>query len=212
MTDNQAAYLATTSESWTAVAEAYAEESRSALDFKPFGRAMLGVFAELVDGLVADLGCGPGNTTEHLHRLGLEVFGVDLAPGMVAVARRAYPHLSFEVGTMTALDLPPGELGGILAWYSIVNTPLGDLPRVFAEFHRVLAPGGHVLLGFQVRSESRHVTHGFGSEISLDFHRHPPEAVTGLLGDAGFAVLAQLLREPDDQEHSRQAHILARKR
>ncbi|GGM67831.1 class I SAM-dependent methyltransferase [Dactylosporangium sucinum] len=209
-------YLAATRESWTAVAEAYAEESRSALDFKPFGRAMLRVFAELVSaspaGPVADLGCGPGNTTEYLHRRGLEVFGVDLAPGMVAVARRTYPHLSFEVGTMTALDLPPGELGGVLAWYSIVNIPLPDLPAVFDEFHRVLAPGGHVLLGFQVRTELRHVTHGFGSEISLDFHRHPPDRVVELLGDAGFAVLAQLIREPDEQEHSRQAHILARKR
>ncbi|GAA2575168.1 class I SAM-dependent methyltransferase [Dactylosporangium fulvum] len=204
-------YLDSTRESWTTVAEAYAEEARNGLDFKPFSRAMLAVFAELVDGPVADLGCGPGNTTAYLHKLGLDVFGIDLSPGMVAVARRAHPHLSFDVGTMTALDLPEGQLGGVLAWYSIVNTPPKDLPAVFAEFHRVLAPGGHLLIGFQVRTETRHITEGFGSTVSLDFHRQPPELVASLLRAAGFRMVAQLLREPDDTERSQQAHMLVKK-
>ncbi|MFD4664838.1 MULTISPECIES: class I SAM-dependent methyltransferase [Streptomyces] len=46
---------------------------------------------------------------------------------------------------MTDLDLADGSLGGIIAWYSIVHTPPELLPVVFAEFHRVLAPGGHLL-------------------------------------------------------------------
>jgi trans-aconitate methyltransferase len=47
-------------------------------------------YAELVQaagvGPVADLGCGPGRVTAHLHSLGLSAFGVDLSPAMVAVA------------------------------------------------------------------------------------------------------------------------------
>jgi ubiquinone/menaquinone biosynthesis C-methylase UbiE len=64
---------------------------------------------------------------------------------MVAPARRSNPGLRFEEGSMTALDLPDGALGGIVAMYSIIHIPRERLPEVFAEFHRVLAPGGHRL-------------------------------------------------------------------
>ncbi|MGW1761851.1 hypothetical protein [Streptomyces mirabilis] len=41
---------------------------------------------------------------------------------MVAVARRSHPHLRFEVGTMTDLDIEDASLAGALAWYSTVHT------------------------------------------------------------------------------------------
>ena len=124
--------------------------------------AWLAAFAELVitagGGPVVDLGCGPGHTTAHLRALGLSVSSIDLSPGMVAEARRAHPDVGFEVGSMTALDFPDGGLGGIVAWYSVVNIPVDRLPGVFAEFSRVLAPGGQVLLAFQAGSGHRHGT------------------------------------------------------
>jgi hypothetical protein len=42
---------------------------------------------------------------------------------MIAAARRTYPGLRFAEGSMTALDLADGELGGMIAWYSIIHTP-----------------------------------------------------------------------------------------
>ena len=84
---------------------------------------MLADFADRVDGPVADVGCGTGRLTAYLDGLGIDVVGIDLSPGMIAVARRAYPALRFEVGSMTALDLPDGGVAGVLAWYSIIHTP-----------------------------------------------------------------------------------------
>ena len=117
----------------------------------PLDRAMLADFADRVDGPVADVGCGTGRLTAYLAGLGLDVVGIDLSPGMVAVARRTYPSLRFEVGSMTALDLPDGGVAGVLAWYSIIHTPPEGLPSVVAELRRVLAPGGHLLLGLPGR-------------------------------------------------------------
>lgn len=39
------------------------------------------------------------------------------------------------------------------------------LPRAFAEFHRVLAPGGYVQLGFQVGDEPLRMTEAWGLEV-----------------------------------------------
>ncbi len=212
-------FLRDTRASYDAVANVYADRFREELAARPLDRAMLAGFAEMVmasgAGPVADVGCGPGRVTTYLEGLGLPVFGIDLSPGMIEVARRTYPGLRFEVGSMLALDLPDGALGGVLAWYSVIHVPDERLPEAFAEFCRVLAPGGLVLLAFQVGDETLHVTEARGHPVALDYRWRRPERVAELLGQAGLVVRAQLLREPDDDgdfpEQEPQAFLLARK-
>ncbi|MET9529983.1 MULTISPECIES: class I SAM-dependent methyltransferase [unclassified Streptomyces] len=205
--------LSTIRASYDTVAVAYEERVRDDLANSPYDRAMLAAFADQVrtdgGGPVADVGCGPGRVTAHLDGLGAEAFGIDLSPGMVDVARRTYPGLRFEVGSMTALDLADGSLGGLVAWYSIIHLPPELLPSVFAGFHRVLAPGGRLLLAFKAGDELRHLDHGYGHDLSLDVHWLPPGRVAGWLADAGFDVRAQLVREPDPQEKQPQAYLQA---
>lgn len=206
-------HLHATREFYDAFAADYAAHFKDQLDAKPLARALIAVFAELVHdaGPVADIGCGPGLVTAHLDSLGLNVRGVDLSPEMVALARRTYPDLRFDVGSMTDLDLTDSVLGGIVAWYSIIHTPADGLPLVFSEFHRVLAYGGHLLLAFQVGDEPLHVKEPYGHPVSLDFRRLMPGQIAKLLEQAGFAVNAQLVREPDEEERTQQAYVLARK-
>lgn len=209
--------LLTTRTFYDTIAADYADLFKSDLDGKPLDRAMLGAFAELVReggvaGPVADLGCGPGWGTAYLHRLGLDVFGVDLSPGMLAVARREHPELRFDEGSMTGLDLPDGALGGIVAYYSLIHTPAERLPAVLVEFQRLLAPGGHLLVAFQVGDEPVRVAEPFGHPVSLGFRRLSPDEIAGLLDGAGFAVRARQVREPEGREKVPQAFLLARKR
>lgn len=212
-------FLRATRAAYDAVAEGYAMRFAAELAAKPLDRAMLAGFAELVRSAgnrpVADIGCGTGRVTAHLAALGLAVSGIDLSPGMIEVARRSNPGLRFDVGSMLALDLPDGALGGVLAWYSTIHVPDERLPEAFAEFHRVLAPSGYLLLAFQAGEGTLHRTEALGRVISLDFRRREPDQVADLLGQAGLVVRARLLREPDDEgdftEQTRQAFVLARK-
>lgn len=212
-------FLRATRTSYDTIAAYYAEWIRAELTARPLDRAMLAAFAELVRsagcGPIADIGCGPGRVTAHLNELGAAVFGIDLSPHMVAQARQAHPNLRFEVGSMLDLDLPDSALGGIVAWYSIIHIPDERLPRVFAEFQRVLAAGGYLLLAFQIGDEVSRRTESAGYPVSLDFHRRQPERVAELLSAAGLSVCARLLRERDDEsafpEKTPQAFLLARK-
>ncbi|NEA62399.1 class I SAM-dependent methyltransferase [Streptomyces sp. SID12488] len=195
----------------------YTERYADHLADLPLDRALLAAFAELVRAQgpapVADIGSGPGDVTARLHALGVPVFGVDLSPRMVALARRAHPGLRFHVGSMTSLDLPDETLGGVLALYSIIHVPDAALPTVFAEFRRVLAPGGHVLLGFQTGSDDGplHLAERFGHEMSLDYWFRTPDRVAGLLAKAGLTLHAQTVREPYEGEIRQRAYLLARK-
>ena len=208
-------YLSGTRQAYDTVAVDYARLVSSENTETPLDLAMLEAFASLVRsagaGLVADLGCGPGRITAHLHSLGLSAFGIDLSPVMVATARKSYPDLRFEVGSMATLSLADDSIAGIVAWYSIIHTPPTLLPTVFDEFRRILAPGGHLLLAFQVGNERLHIEQGYGHRVSLDAYRLPPDDVAELLAQAGLVVQARMIREPQAREKVQQACLLGRK-
>ncbi|MFF3960040.1 class I SAM-dependent methyltransferase [Streptomyces griseorubiginosus] len=211
MTDTD--FVTATRTFYDSVAEDYAEQFRDGLAGAPLDRAMIAGFAELVGsgGTVADLGCGPGRVTGYLASLGLFVFGLDLSESMLAIARRENPGLRFEQGSMLELDLPDGALAGAVSYYSSIHTPVDQLPRLFAEFHRVLAPGGHLLVAFQAGDKDRHHERPWGRPVALTFLRRRPEQMVGLLLGAGFALVSQMVREPGPEEVSQQAFLIARR-
>ncbi|WP_243726599.1 class I SAM-dependent DNA methyltransferase [Actinocrispum wychmicini] len=196
---------------YNTVAESYHSMLRDSLDDIPFYRAMIDAFGSVVSGAVADIGCGPGHLTAHLRGRGVDAFGIDLTPGMIDVARREYPGIRFEVGSMLALDLKDESLGGILASYSIIHMPPTEYPAVFGEFHRVLAPGGHVLVAFHVGDRIRHLTQGYGHDIDLDVHWLRPDHIEALLQDAGLKVIARLVQEHELPDKPQQAVLVAQR-
>lgn len=196
-------WLSDTRTSYDTDAPGYTEKVRGLLGEMPFLRASLALFAESVrdagGGLVADVGCGPGYVTGHLHDLGVDAFGIDLSAEMIAIAQRDHPGLRFEVGTMTDLELADHSITGVLAFWSVIHVPDHAVPGVFAEFHRVLRPGGPLLVGFHVGDETRHTAEGYtGRPINVDSHHRQPGQVESWLRDAGFTIEAELIMRPDE--------------
>ncbi|WP_432013885.1 class I SAM-dependent methyltransferase [Streptomyces cucumeris] len=210
-------YLTAVRNSYDTVADAYTERIPPPAELDPLSRAMLTAFAELVGtaglGPVADLGCGPGKVTAHLAALGVPAFGIDLSPRMVEVARAAHPDLRFTVGSMTALELEDDHLGGVLAYYSTHHTPPELLPTIYAEFHRVLVPGGRLMLcGYVGDHEILRPTKAYGDHpVSFESHLVPHHHLADLLERAGFALTAQLTQAPGEGARRTVASFLARK-
>ncbi|AUH45056.1 class I SAM-dependent methyltransferase [Streptomyces sp. CMB-StM0423] len=200
--------------SYDTVAETYLGTVGGELAHKPLDRALLAALLEQAgDGApVADLGCGPGHVTGWLAAHGARAVGIDLSPGMVALARREHPAAEFREGDLLRLPAGDGEFGAAVALYSVIHLEPDELAPAFAEARRVLRPGGRLLVSFHVGTEVRHLDDWWGHPVDVDFRFLEPAAVAALLGAAGFEAEATLERAhyPQEPETTR-AYILARR-
>jgi uncharacterized protein len=198
-------------EAYDAVATAYADELIDELDRKPFDRWLLERIADLAFGPVADVGCGPGQTTAHLAMAGAEVTGFDLASGMVDEARRRFPDLPFEVADLASL--PRGGWAAITSWYSLVHLAPQELPSTIAALADSLQPGGWLGLAVHEGAETRHLDEWFGHDVDIDFALHGREDVVAAVEAAGFREVEWYVRGPSSPREAQtdRLYVLARR-
>lgn len=209
-------HMRRTRDGYDSAASEYLRLFGNSLQEHPLDDAMIGAFAALVRGgarPVLDVGCGPGYVTDRLRSLGVRAKGLDLSSEMVALARKAFPDIEFEQGRMAEVDLPDGALDGLLSRSSIIHTPPADVPAVFAEFHRLLAPGGHLLLTFQADVDASELAWPFDHKVALAY-RWSVDRVAALLREAGLQEVARLVVAPelDPVRGFHYGHLLFRKR
>ena len=145
---------AKTRRAYNLAAERYHELFRNEMNEKDYDRNLLDRFASHFgrDSLVCDAGCGPsGHIGRYLFDKGIPVLGVDIADRCVELARHHNPAMRFERGDIGELAFEAETFDGIIAYYSIIDTPKSYVGRLFREFHRVLKRGGRLL----VRGSSR---------------------------------------------------------
>jgi demethylmenaquinone methyltransferase/2-methoxy-6-polyprenyl-1,4-benzoquinol methylase len=127
---------------------------------EPRWRMRLVDAARLVPGGTAlDVASGTGKVAADLQRRvgpAGRVLGVDLSPGMTAVAQRRYanrPGLGYLVGNAMELPTRDAEFDAATIAFGMRNLP--DYGRGFAEMARSVRPGGRVLCLEIARPRSR---------------------------------------------------------
>lgn len=96
-------------------------------------------------GKALDLGCGTGNYTVELHKRGFDVVGVDLSEKMLEIARGKLPDVEFV--RASAYNLPFDDESFDLVLSVTMFEFLREPERAVREIHRVLKPGGEVIIG-----------------------------------------------------------------
>lgn len=95
--------------------------------------------------VICDLACGQGWVARELARRGAEVTGLDLAPNLLALARRYEEQeplgIVYMQGDAERADpLDDGQFTGCVCVMALINIP--DLPATFESIRRILKPGG----------------------------------------------------------------------
>ncbi len=120
-----------------------------------YGRVTGAITARFVDPLldaarvgpgmrVLDVATGPGHVAGAVAARGAEPVGVDIAEGMLAVARRDHPQLDFRLADAEALPFADASFDAVVGAFVLNHLPRPEVAA--AELARVLAAGGWLAL------------------------------------------------------------------
>jgi SAM-dependent methyltransferase len=170
--------------SYSARADEYVKHLGSVSSLPKEDATLIATWGQSVTGQVIDAGSGPGHWTEFLRVRGVDIRGVDLVPEFVDSALRRFPKSRYRVGRMDDLRVGNSELGGILAWYSLIHTHPDDSAVIFREFARSVRSGGSLLIGV---FEGAHAV-AFDHAVATAYF-WSVEALMSALEMAGFSTL-----------------------
>ena len=133
---------------------------------------------------VLEAGCGEGYGADLIAVVARRVIALDYDESTVAHVRARYPRVQVRHGNLAALPLPDAAVDVVVNFQVIEH--LWDQGRFVAECHRVLRPGGVLLM-----STPNRITFSPGRDTPINpFHTRELNAaeLTSLLTSAGLRI------------------------
>jgi SAM-dependent methyltransferase len=137
---------------------------------------------------VLEAGCGEGYGADLIADVARHVIGLDYDESAVAHVKARYPRVEMLHGNLAELPLPDRAVDVVVNFQVIEH--LWDQGQFVAECHRVLRPGGALLM-----STPNRITFSPGRDTPINpFHTRELNAaeLTELLESAGFALESML--------------------
>lgn len=103
------------------------------------------VLSELENGCILDAGCGTGSLLEIASQRGLECYGLDSSPGMLAEARSKLPEARLVLGSFYEIPFASGSFDYVVETNALGGVHL-DARQAISEMLRVCRIGGEVRL------------------------------------------------------------------
>jgi len=200
-----------TRQAYNLAAAKYHDLFHNEINEKEYDRMLLDLFANMMKPfpLICDAGCGPsGHIGKYLQEKGINVMGVDISDRCVELAKLHNPETQFLCEDISQLSFPEQHFDGIVSYYSIINTPKKYVNRILTEFHRVLKPGGYLLVAVKEGFDEGFINELIGIEAEIYFSFFSESEIRKFYSDNGFELVFIETRNPYDFE-SRNNRIFA---
>jgi SAM-dependent methyltransferase len=138
-------------------------------------------------GRVLDAGCGDGTSALGPLAGVRPVAGLDFSRAQATRSNEVAPGRVVQ-GDMTALPFADDAFAAVAAFYSVIHVPAGETPDVYAEFARVLRPGGVALVTTGTEDWAGRNDDWLAGGAPMQWDILGLERSTTLLEAAGFTV------------------------
>lgn len=131
---------------------------------------------------ILDVAAGTGTSAAPMQRKGAVVTCLDLSAGMIAEGKRRHPELEFVQGSAEQLPFADASFDAVTISFGLRNVQHPEV--ALAEFHRVLVPGGRLVV--------------------CEFSQPPVEAVNkayGLYSKTVMPVVSKLASNPESYDY-----------
>ncbi len=160
--------------------EFFAQVKHFRYTVQPFMHRLIG-FERYRGKRLLEIGCGLGTDLAEFARNGALVTGIDLSPQSLELARRRFELEGlpgkFLVADAEQLPFPDASFDAVYSFGVLHHTP--NIERAIAEIHRVLIPGGELIVMLYHR-HSLHVWLGTPLYAAAQLHRSSPAALLRL--------------------------------
>jgi len=138
-------------------------------------------------GLYLDIGCGTGNYTNALQKLGYNFIGIDPSEEMLSKARAINSNIKWQTGTADNTGLDDNSIDGVIVTLTVHHW--NGLIDEFKELGRVTKSGGRLVIFTSApeQTASYWLNHYFPKALKKSVEQLPPtQKIMEALQEAGF--------------------------
>jgi Methylase involved in ubiquinone/menaquinone biosynthesis len=193
---------------YNAIANRYlAERTRDSEDVR-----LLNGFIERLpeNSKVLDAGCGAGVPITQRLSEHFTVTGVDFSEAQIELAKKNVPNAKFLCEDMTKLDFPADSFDGITSYYAIIHIPREEHQPLLINFHRMLKPGGLVMLCLGAESLIDDIDENYLG-TRMYWSHYDTETYLKILNAVGFSIIWSKRVADDTCEAAGHLFVLAQK-
>jgi len=138
-----------TFETWNKVASLYQEKFME-LDLYNDSYDVICSSLQKSRSKILEIGCGPGNITKYLlsQRPDFDIFGIDIAPNMIELAKRNNPTASFAIMDSRDIDDIKTKFDGIVCGFCLPYLSQTDSRNFLSDCYNLLNENGLIYISF----------------------------------------------------------------
>ena len=99
---------------------------------------------------ILEIGCGPGNITKYLlsKRPDFDIFGVDIAPNMISLAKKNNPNAIFAIMDIREIDKIKSKYDGVICGFCLPYLSQTDTEKLIFDIKKLLKEDGLAYISF----------------------------------------------------------------
>lgn len=166
-------------------------------------------FIKKTNAKLLDIGCGPGNITQYLlsRRPDFDIFGIDIAPNMIELAKQNNPTADFAVMDSRQISGLDKKFDGVIAGFCLPYLSPNERNKLIDDAYKLLNDNGLIYLSF-VEGDPDQSDYKTGSGGRVFFHYHNLDDLTAQLFKSSFDEIKTFTIEYKVSETGYETHTI----